>query len=34
MAEHAFALIDDCFADFLAGELRVKPASEAWERQH
>lgn len=32
MAELAFALTHDTFNDFLAGELRVKPASEAWER--
>lgn len=32
MAEHAFALSDDTFADFLAGDLLVKPASETWER--
>ncbi|MHC6226158.1 MSMEG_0567/Sll0786 family nitrogen starvation N-acetyltransferase [Pseudomonas sp. X10] len=32
MAEHAFALTDDTFGDFLAGHLRVKPAAEAWER--
>lgn len=34
MAEHAFALIDDTFAGFLAGDLLVKPAGEAWERRH
>lgn len=33
MAEHAFALIDGTFADFLAGDLLVKPAIEAWERR-
>ncbi len=33
MAEHAFALIDGTFADFLAGDLLVKPAADAWERQ-
>ncbi|MNO95704.1 Acetyltransferase (GNAT) family protein [compost metagenome] len=32
MAEHAFALTDDTFNDFLAGDLLVKPATEAWER--
>ncbi|CAH0648376.1 MULTISPECIES: MSMEG_0567/Sll0786 family nitrogen starvation N-acetyltransferase [Pseudomonas] len=32
MAEHAFALTGDTFNDFLAGELLVKPATEAWER--
>ena len=32
MAEHAFALTDDSFSDFLAGDLLVKPASESWER--
>lgn len=34
MAEHAFALIDDWFAEFLAGDMLVKPALEPWERQH
>jgi putative N-acetyltransferase (TIGR04045 family) len=34
MAEHAFALIDGTFPGFLAGDLLVKPAEEAWERQH
>ena len=32
MAEHAFALTADTFADFLADDLLVKPATEAWER--
>jgi len=32
MAKHAFALSDDTFADFLAGDLLVKPVSETWER--
>lgn len=32
MAEHAFALTNDTFSDFLAGDLRVKPATEVWER--
>jgi putative N-acetyltransferase (TIGR04045 family) len=34
MADHAFALIDDSFAEFLAGDMLVKPAGEPWERQH
>ena len=34
MAEHAFALIDGTFNDFLAGDMLVKPADEAWERHH
>ncbi|WP_241002281.1 hypothetical protein [Pseudomonas viridiflava] len=34
MAEHAFALIDGTFKDFLAGDMLVKPADEAWERRH
>ena len=33
MAEHVFALIDETFCDFLAGELLVKPADQAWERE-
>jgi len=33
MAEQAFALIDGTFADFLAGDLLVRPAVESWERQ-
>ncbi|NWE50597.1 MSMEG_0567/Sll0786 family nitrogen starvation N-acetyltransferase [Pseudomonas gingeri] len=33
MAEHAFALIDSTFSDFLADDLLVKPAAETWERQ-
>lgn len=32
MAEHAFALSEDTFRDFLAGDLLVKPAIETWER--
>ncbi|UUY08639.1 GNAT family N-acetyltransferase [Pseudomonas sp. J452] len=32
MAEHAFALNDDTFRDFLADDLLVKPAAERWER--
>lgn len=32
MAEHAFALVDSTFADFLAGDLLVKPAEHAWEK--
>lgn len=32
MAEHAFALSEDTFRDFLAGDLLIKPAAEAWER--
>jgi len=32
MALHAFALTDDTFSDFLAGDLLVKPATEVWER--
>ncbi len=32
MAEHAFALSEDTFRDFLADDLLVKPASETWER--
>ena len=34
MAEHAFALVDGTFSEFLAGDLLVKPADQAWERQH
>lgn len=33
MAEHAFALSDDTFRDFLTGDLLVKPATERWERE-
>lgn len=33
MAEHAFALSDDTFRDFLADDLLVKPASESWEKR-
>ena len=33
MAEHAFALNDDTFRDFLTGDLLVKPATERWERE-
>ncbi len=34
MAKHAFALVEDTFAEFLAGDLLVKPAEHPWERQH
>lgn len=33
MADSAFALVDDHFAPFLAGDLLVKPASEPWEQR-
>ncbi|MGG2397808.1 MSMEG_0567/Sll0786 family nitrogen starvation N-acetyltransferase [Pseudomonas sp. SH1-B] len=33
MSVHAFALNDDTFRDFLAGDLLVKPATERWERE-
>ncbi len=32
MTRHAFALTHDTFVDFLAGDMLVKPAVEAWER--
>lgn len=34
MAEHHFALIEDSYPTFLAGDLLVKPADQAWERRH
>lgn len=33
MPKSSFALIDDGFAPFLAGDLLVKPAREAWEKR-
>lgn len=32
MAEHAYAIVNSTFADFLAGDLLVKPAEQAWEK--
>ncbi|NHN69039.1 GNAT family N-acetyltransferase [Pseudomonas fluorescens] len=32
MAEHAFALTEDTFRDFLADDLIVRPAQQEWER--
>ncbi|WP_213880400.1 MSMEG_0567/Sll0786 family nitrogen starvation N-acetyltransferase [Pseudomonas sp. dw_358] len=32
MAEHAFALVDSTFTEFLTDDLLVKPAEQAWEK--